>query len=171
MLLLLCIKIFFARIVDVTFGTIRTVLVVRGRRFTPAIIAFFEVLIWFLVAREALTTDIKSIIIPICYAGGYATGTFIGGYISNNLVEGLIGVQVTTKTSDVKKMIKEIRDAGFGVSVVDLKNPQDNEKKTMLMIQLNKSKLKKLTHIIRTNDKDAFVVINDTKYVQNGVIK
>ena len=68
-------------------------------------------------------------------------------------------------------MIKEIRDAGFGVSVVDLKNPQDNEKKTMLMIQLNKSKLKKLTHIIRTNDKDAFVVINDTKYVQNGVIK
>lgn len=113
-MLLLCIKIFFARIVDVTFGTIRTVLVVRGRRFTPAIIAFFEVLIWFLVAREALTTDIKSIIIPICYAGGYATGTFIGGYISNNLVEGLIGVQVTTKTSDVKKMIKEIRDAGFG---------------------------------------------------------
>ena len=170
-MLLLCIKIFFARIVDVTLGTIRTVLVVRGRRFTPAIIAFFEVLIWFLVAREALTTDVKSIIIPICYAGGYATGTFIGGYISNNLVEGLIGVQVTTKTNGVKKMIKEIRDAGFGVSVVDLKNPQDNEKKTMLMIQLNKSKLKKLTHIIRTNDKDAFVVINDTKYVQYGVIK
>lgn len=170
-MVLMCLKIFLARIIDVTLGTVRTVLVVRGRKNTAALIAFVEVLIWFLVAREALTTDIKSILIPICYAAGYATGTFIGGYISNNLVEGLIGVQVTTKTSDVKKMIKEIRDAGFGVSVVDLKNPQDNEKKTMLMIQLNKSKLKKLTHIIRTNDKDAFVVINDTKYVQNGVIK
>lgn len=170
-MVLMCLKIFLARIIDVTLGTVRTVLVVRGRKNTAALIAFFEVLIWFLVAREALTTDIKSILIPICYAAGYATGTFIGGYISNNLVEGLIGVQVTTKTSDVKKMIKEIRDAGFGVSVVDLKNPQDNEKKTMLMIQLNKSKLKKLTHIIRTNDKDAFVVINETKYVQNGVIK
>lgn len=170
-MVLMCLKIFLARIIDVTLGTVRTVLVVRGRKNTAALIAFVEVLIWFLIAREALTTDIKSILIPICYAAGYATGTFIGGYISNNLVEGLIGVQVTTKTSDVKKMIKEIRDAGFGVSVVDLKNPQDNEKKTMLMIQLNKSKLKKLTHIIRTNDKDAFVVINDTKYVQNGVIK
>lgn len=68
-------------------------------------------------------------------------------------------------------MIDEIRDAGFGVSVIDLKNPQDNEDKTLLMIQLNKSKLKTLTHIIRTNDKDAFVVINDTKYTQNGIIK
>ena len=168
---LLCIKIFFARIIDVTLGTMRTVLVVRGKKFTPAIIAFFEVLIWFLVAREALTTDIKSILIPICYAAGYATGTFIGGYISNNFVEGLIGVQVTTKTKGVTKMIDEIRNAGFGVSVIDLKNPQDNEDKTLLMIQLNKSKLKTLTHIIRTNDKDAFVVINDTKYTQNGIIK
>ena len=44
-MLLLCLKIFFARIIDVTLGTIRTVLVVRGRRFTPAFIAFFEVLI------------------------------------------------------------------------------------------------------------------------------
>lgn len=167
----LCFKIFFARIIDVSLGTIRTVLVVRGRRFTPAFIAFFEVLIWFLIAREALTTEVTSILIPICYAGGYATGTYIGGFISNNLVEGLIGVNVTTKTSGAKKMVEEIRSAGFGVSAIDLKNPQDDEDKTMLIVQLNKSKLKTLTAIIRKNDPDAFVVINETKYTQNGLIK
>lgn len=167
----LCFKIFFARIIDVTLGTIRTVLVVRGRRFTPAFIAFFEVLIWFLIAREALTTEVTSILIPICYAGGYATGTYIGGFISNNLVEGLIGVNVTTKTNGSKKMVEEIRKAGFGVSAIDLKNPQDDEDKTMLIVQLNKSKLKTLTAIIRKNDPDAFVVINETKYTQNGLIK
>lgn len=167
----LCFKIFFARIIDVSLGTIRTVLVVRGRRFTPAFIAFFEVLIWFLIAREALTTEVTSILIPICYAGGYATGTFIGGFISNNFVEGLIGVNVTTKTSGAKIMIDEIRKAGFGVSVIDLKNPQDDEDKTMLIVQINKSKLKTLTAIIRKNDHDAFVFINETKYTQNGLIK
>ena len=167
----LCFKIFFARIIDVSLGTIRTVLVVRGRRFTPAFIAFFEVLIWFLIAREALTTEVTSILIPICYAGGYATGTFIGGFISNNFVEGLIGVNVTTKTSGAKIMVDEIRKAGFGVSVIDLKNPQDDEDKTMLIVQINKSKLKTLTAIIRKNDPDAFVVINETKYTQNGLIK
>lgn len=170
-MMLLCFKIFFARIIDVSLGTIRTVLVVRGKKNTAAMIAFVEVLIWFLIAREALTTDVTSFLIPICYAGGYATGTYIGSFITVNFMEGLIGVQVTTKEAGVNKMIKDIRDAGFGVSVIDLKNPSDSYKKKMLMIQLNKSRLKDLTHIIRENDKDAFVVINDTKYVQNGIIK
>lgn len=170
-MLFICIKIFFARIVDVSLGTIRTVLVVKGSRITPAIVAFFEVLIWFLVAREALNTEETSILIPIFYSAGYAAGTYIGTFISNTFVDGLIGVQVITKEKTSNKMLKEIRNNGFGASVVDLKNPQDKEKKDMFIIQLNKSKLKKLTKIIRTNDPDAFVVINETKYVQNGLIK
>lgn len=170
-MILLCIKIFLARIVDVTLGTIRTVLVVKGRRFTPAIIAFFEVLIWFVVAREALTTSVKSIAIPVFYALGYATGTFIGGFISNNFVSGLIGVQVITDKLYVNEMISKMRDSGFGVSAIDLKYTKNNEKKCMLIIQLNKAKLKSLTKIIRTIDEKAFVAINETRYIQNGVIK
>lgn len=170
-MILLCIKIFLARIVDVTLGTIRTVLVVKSRRFTPAIIAFFEVLIWFVVAREALTTSVKSIAIPVFYALGYATGTFIGGFISNNFVSGLIGVQVITDKLYVNEMISKMRDSGFGVSAIDLKYTKNNEKKCMLIIQLNKAKLKSLTKIIRTIDEKAFVAINETRYIQNGVIK
>ena len=76
-MLYICIKIFLARIVDVSLGTIRTVLVVKGKNITPAIVAFFEVLIWFYAAREALNTNIDSIFIPIFYAGGYAAGTYL----------------------------------------------------------------------------------------------
>lgn len=166
-----CIKIFLARIVDVSLGTIRTVLVVKGKNITPAIVAFFEVLIWFFAAREALNTDIDSILIPIFYSGGYAAGTYIGTFISNRFVEGLIGVQVITNESKETKMVKEIREHGFGVSVIDLKNTHEKPKKDMLLIHLNKSKLKKLTRIIRKNDPNAFVVINENKYIQNGLIK
>ena len=169
-LILTCLKIFLARIVDVSLGTIRTVLVVKGKSITPAVVAFFEVLIWFVVAREALNTDLNSILIPIFYALGYATGTYIGTFITSKVVDGLIGVSVITKSAN-NKMLKEMRDKGFGVSVVDLKKTNDNNKKDMLIIELNKKKLKELTHIIRTNDPDAFVVINETKYVQNGLIK
>ncbi len=170
-MLYICIKIFLARIVDVSLGTIRTVLVVKGKKLTPAIVAFFEVLIWFVVAREALNTDIDSLLIPIFYAAGYACGTYLGGYVSNTFVDGLIGVQVVTKDKTSKKMIREIRNDGFGVSVIDLKDAEDNEKKDMLLIQLNKSRLKQLTKIIRRIDPDSFVIINETKYVQNGLIK
>lgn len=51
-MVLMCLKIFLARIIDVTLGTVRTVLVVRGRKNTAALIAFVEVLIWFLIARR-----------------------------------------------------------------------------------------------------------------------
>ncbi len=168
-MLFTCIKIFLARIVDVSLGTIRTVLVVKGNRFTSAIIAFFEVLIWFIVAREALNTDLDSWLIPVFYSAGYAAGTYIGGFISNNFVERLISVSIITKSRLGTKMIKEIRKSGFGVSVLELKNPEDEINKKMLIVQLNKSKLKKLTKIIRSIDPDAFVVINETKYVQNGI--
>ena len=68
-------------------------------------------------------------------------------------------------------MIKEIRKEGFGLSAVDLKNTNDKEEKDMLFVQLSKKRLKALTKIIRKNDPDAFVIINETKYVQNGLIK
>ena len=170
-MLFICIKIFLARIVDVSLGTVRTVLVVKGKNFTPAIVAFFEVLIWFYAAREALNTEINSILIPIFYAGGYAAGTYIGTFISTHFFESLIGVQVITQTSLESKMLKEIRSSGFGASVIDLKNTHKKTKKNMLIIHLNKSKLKKLTKIIRRNDPDAFVVISENKYIQNGLIK
>ena len=128
-MLFICIKIFLARIVDVSLGTVRTVLVVKGKNFTPAIVAFFEVLIWFYAAREALNTNIDSILIPIFYAGGYAAGTYIGTFISTHFFEGLIGVQVITKTSLEPKMLKEIRDSGFGASVINLKNTHQKTKK------------------------------------------
>ena len=169
-MVLTCLKIFLARIVDVSLGTIRTVLVVKGKSITPAIVAFFEVLIWFVVAIHALNTDLIPIVIPIFYALRYATGTYIGTFITSKVVDGLIGVQVITKSTN-NKMLKEMRNQGFGVSVVDLKKNNDNHKKDMLIIELNKKRLKELTHIIRTNDPDAFVIINETKYVQNGLLK
>ena len=103
-MVLTCLKIFLARIVDVSLGTIRTVLVVKGKNITPAIVAFFEVLIWFVVAREALNTDLNSILIPIFYALGYATGTYIGTFITSKVVDGLIGVQVITISTNNKML-------------------------------------------------------------------
>ena len=53
-LLFLCIKVFFIRIIDVSMGTLRTIITVKGNRVVATIIAFFEALIWFLVVKEAL---------------------------------------------------------------------------------------------------------------------
>ena len=71
--------------------------------------------------------------------------------------------------SNDEKLISVLRDNEFGVSSVNIRG-KDNDK-VMLLIQINSSSLDKLKSIINKYDSKAFVIINDTKYVQNGFIK
>ena len=61
-LVFLCIKIFCCRIIDVSMGTIRTINVVKGKTLIGAVIGFFEVLIWFLIVKDALNTELTGIL-------------------------------------------------------------------------------------------------------------
>lgn len=165
-LVFLCVKIFFARILDVSIGTVRTMIMVRGKMYVTAALAFIEVMIWFMVAREALVTDMNSIFIPISYSLGYATGTFIGTYIANNFIRNIIGVEIIV-TKNQLELIKVIKKSGFAVSVIDLKG----NKNGFLLCQINSKKEQKLINIVKKYDPNAFIIVNDTKYVQNGFIK
>lgn len=169
-LFFLCIKIFFARILDVSIGTVRTMLMVKGKTLFMVILAFLEVFIWFLVAREALVTNVKSIFIPISYSLGYATGTFIGSYLSNTFIKGIVSVQVVIEREN-KALLSAVRKHGFAVSVMDLKDDYVGNKRDMLYFQINNRNLKKLTCLIKKYDPKAFIVVSDTKAVQNGFIK
>lgn len=169
-LFLLCLKIFFARIMDVSLGTLRTVFTVKGKTLTSGIIAFFEVFIWFIIAREALNTDIKSLWIVISYAGGYATGTIIGTFVANNFINSLISVEVIT-TQATTENINKIRKEGFGVSIVNTTQTILDENSKLLYITLNSRNLQKLKTIIKEIDSKVFVVVKESKVVQNGYIK
>ena len=113
---LVCLSIFMARIVDVSIGVVRTIVMVKGSTKKAAILAFFEVLVWYMAAREALNTQITSGWIAISYAAGYATGTYIGSILSKWLVKGTMNVQVITEKG-TKKNLDLLRCHGYAVSV------------------------------------------------------
>ena len=52
-LLFLCIKVFLGRMVDVSLSTLQTMYLFKGKRNLATIVGFIDVLIWFLVVREA----------------------------------------------------------------------------------------------------------------------
>ena len=170
MLLFTCLKIFAARIVDVSLGTLRTVFVVKGKNIEPFCIAFIEVLVWFAVAREALNVEGNTLLIAISYAGGYATGTLLGSKLSSILIKGVVGVQIVVKENS-EQLIRNLREKGYAISVIELKNDYEGKNKDMLYIQVNNRKLKELTTMVKNYDENAFIVVNETKLVQNGFIK
>lgn len=169
-LLLICLKIFSARIIDVTLGTLRTIYTVKGKTLIAGLIALIEVFIWFLIAREALNMEIASLWVALAYSGGYATGTILGSTISNKFINQLISVEVIT-TKATAENISKIREAGFGLSVVDTKNSINEKNNKILFITLNSKNLEKLKKIIRQIDDKAFMVVKESKIVQNGYIK
>ena len=169
MLFYLCIKIFFARVVDVSLATLVTVLTVKNKRLIATILGFIDVIIWFLVVKESLNTNIKSIRISLSYAGGYALGTFIGTTLSNTLIKGKVSMQVVMNYVKEEK-IDKIRNAGFAVTKVSCKG-KNNTKKLMLFIETEKKHMDDLKNIIKSIDKNAFMVVNETKFVENGFFK
>jgi uncharacterized protein YebE (UPF0316 family) len=106
--------IFFARIADVSLGTLRTVAVIRGRRGTSWALGFVEVLIWVIVVSEVITTVKDNWVYAIAYALGFATGNFIGITIEQYFAFGEQVIRVFTRSGGT--IAARLRDQGFGVT-------------------------------------------------------
>ena len=76
--------IFCLRLADVTLGTVRTVLVMRGVRFVAALVGFFEIIIW-VVAISRVMAHLDNVFIIIAYAGGYSCCILIGIFVEERL--------------------------------------------------------------------------------------
>lgn len=167
MLLSLCLKIFFVRIIDVSLGTIRTIISVKGKSLIASLIGFVEITVWFLVVKEALNTNENSLWVVFSYASGFATGTYIGGLLSKKFIQSNLSVQVITPNYN---LIDILRNNGYGVSVLDIKGKKE-EKKYMLYISITNKNYDDLEKIIKSLDENAFIVVNEIKNIENGFIK
>ena len=163
----LCVKIFCGRLVDVTLSTLQTILLVKGKRNIATIIGFVDVFIWFLVVREALNTDIKSIWIALAYAGGYASGTFTGSSLSKKIIKGTVGVQVITKNAK-NKVIEAIKNSGFSATYVECKGIHEEDTNYLIGAQVDNRKLNEFKELVTSIDENAFITVTESKENLNG---
>ena len=167
-MVILCLKIFFARIIDVSLGTVRTILTVKEKTLLASIIGFIEVTIWFIIVKEALNTTETNLFVVIAYACGFATGTYLGSFISAKFIRGTLSVQIITSFKN-NKLVKALRENNYAVSVIRA-NGKDGLK-YLLLVEINKHKLKELEELVYKLDDKPFIIVDDSKYVQNGFIK
>ena len=168
-MLFTCLEIFLARIVDVSISTFRMMIMVRKKSIFTPILAFCEVFVCFIAVRRALNTNIDSILIPIFYSLGYATGTYIGECLSRKFIKNVNSIEVTTSRGNTK-LINALRSEGCGVSVIALKNNY-RDKKDLLLVDVKSKNTQETIKLIKEFDAKAFIVVKDTKIVHNGYIK
>lgn len=164
-MLVLCLKIFFTRILDVSLGTFRTIVLIKGKNILAGFIGFFEVFVWFVIVQEALNNTNNSLWIAVFYSLGFAAGTIIGAYATNYFIRTPITMQIITNKDNLADFLRE---RGFGVSTTYVRGRDGI--RNMLILETLDNRYKELLNLVRSVDDKAFIVVDEKKYVHNGFI-
>ncbi len=160
--------IFGARVVDVSLGTVRTVMIIRGRRFQAAVLGFFEVIVYIL-ALQIVVDNLDNLPNLLAYALGFSTGNFVGSYIEEKMALGFLTVQIISKCDHHHALLQDLRNSGFGVTVIEGQGRAG--KRYILNIIIKRKDLKRLNKIVDQWDVGAFTTVLDTRGLKGGFIR
>ncbi len=114
-ILLTGIAIFFARIVDVSLGTLRTISIVRGRTRTAFVLGFFEVSVWIIVLGAVIDQVSAQPILGFFYALGFSAGNVVGIKVERKLAWGHAAIRIFSPAHG-PQMAAALREKGFAVT-------------------------------------------------------
>lgn len=157
--------IFFARILDVSSGTLRIIFVARGYRALAPVFGFFEVTIW-LIAASQVITNVTSPILIIAYGAGYATGNYIGMWIENRLKLGLVMLRIITR-KDATSIVNYLRLDHH--PVVKLEAEGSHGPVNVIFMVLKRKALSSIINTLKHSHPHAYFSIEDVREVHEGV--
>lgn len=161
---ILPVLIFIARVIDVSIGTFRLIMVSRGLRSKAALLGFFELLIW-IVAIGQIIHNLDNFMMYIAYAGGFATGTWVGMKIEESVSLGVVLVRIITR-QDARELIDYLRSRKIGITTVDA---QGREGAVIIIFSIVKrQQLPNVINIINHYNPRAFYSIEDVRFVKEG---
>jgi uncharacterized protein YebE (UPF0316 family) len=157
--------IFIARIADVSIGTVRVIFVSRGFKYLAPIVGFFEVLIWILAIGQIM----KNLSNPICYiayAGGFATGNYVGILLADKLSLGLVLIRVITK-EDAGPLVDFLKLENYGVTSIDGHGTRGQVRVVFTIVP--RREVQSVVNLIKKFNPQAFYSIEEIGYVAKGV--
>ena len=163
--LLLTLAVFVARILDVSLGTVRTIVVFRGHRILAAAIGFVEIIIWVLAAGQVLQ-NLDAWYLIVAYAAGFGAGNYIGIWLESKLALGREMVSAISYRAD-GELAKILRERGFRAIDVDA----DMGRGPPVDLVLTVTRRRRVPELLRTileTDPEAQYSVTDVKVAHEG---
>jgi len=157
--------VFFARIADVTLGTLRIIFTSRGKRNIAPLLGFVEVLIWIVVVGQ-IVKNVHSITAYIGYAAGFAVGTYIGMKIEEKLALGTLVLRIIL-AQEGDEMARSLRAAGYGVTIVNGEGATGAVK--LLYTVIKRKDLGAAAGIIHSVNPRAFFSVEEVRVAESGI--
>ncbi len=160
--------IFFLRITDVSMAMMRMLLAVRGHRGKAALIGFFEVLIWLFAVGSTLQ-HLQSPLHVLAYAGGFATGNYVGVALEARFALGISVVRAVFQSSvpdGGAAAAITLREHGFAVTEMPGRG-KDGEVE-ILNIVVQRRRVPDVLKLLRENDPSTFVTVEEVRTTHGG---
>lgn len=157
--------IFAARVVDVSMGTMRIILVAKSHKFMAATIGFFEALIWAFAIIQLLE-NLTNPVTYIAYALGFAAGTYVGVVIEEKIAIGNMLIQVITK-EEPKDLEEALRNAKFRHT--SLEADSNEGRVNIVYIIATRKNYRRISSLIKMYNPKAFFSVEDINIVQQEI--
>src|SRR5262245_5369391 len=157
--------IFFARVTDVSLSTCRVLIVVRGHRILAAGIGFFESLIW-LTAIGAVISRLDAWYLMLAYAGGFATGNYVGIWLEGRLAIGSELVRAIVFEAP-NALADTLRQRGYQAVRIGGSAGAGRPVDVILVVE-KRRRVPELLAAIRREAPGAIYTISDVKSVYDG---
>jgi uncharacterized protein YebE (UPF0316 family) len=141
------------RIGDVSIGTIRTILVVQGRKYLAGLAGAIEVLIWVFAIRY-IFQNLDQVLNLFGYAFGFGIGNVLGITIEQKIGLGFAQLNIISKSAS-EKIVEILRKQKYGVTV--LPGHGVTGQLSIIVVIVQRKYQKKLIKIIESIDSQAFI--------------
>jgi len=152
---ILGIVVFFARIIDVSVGTFRTISIIHGRTKVAFFLAFIETSIWLIVLSAVLPKVIQTPLLGLFYAFGFATGNVVGILVEKKLAMGYTNFRIITK-NHAKEITDGLREKGFAVTTFE--GEGKDGKVTEIYVAMERKSLPRVIRFVKDIEPDAFYI-------------
>jgi uncharacterized protein YebE (UPF0316 family) len=164
-LIVLPLLIFTARVLDMTLDTLRIIFISRGRKFLATFFGFFEIIIW-LFAIGQIMQNLTNITYYLAYAGGFATGVFVGISIEEKIAMGTVVVKVITKKEAVE-LVEYLKLEGYGVTSFDGQGATGQVK--LIYSTIKRKDVDNVIGMIKRFNPKAFFSIEEVRLASEGI--
>ena len=158
--------IFSLKYIEVSISTLRIVIVTKGERAKGAFIAFFEVMLWVLVAGIVLVDILEDPFKIVIYGAAFAVGNFTGSKLEEKLALGTINMQAIVERTIGLELAHKIRDFGLAVTTVDGMG-RDTEK-TILYLHIPRKKIRSTIDYIKSEYPAAVITVHEIRPIYGG---
>jgi len=152
--------IFFARILDVSLGTLRIMFVSKGMRGKATVLGFFEVLIWIVIVAQ-IFQNLDNWFNFIAFAGGFATGTYIGMRIEEKMSVGTQIFRIITH-QPTEILVQKLREADFRVTSINAEGLSGTVR--IIFTVARRKRWKELAALVGEWAPESFYSVEDVKF-------